>query len=114
MIDPEETEVMEIAENIHKIRREKKLDDVDIYMPAWKLKFETALVVDALHLFYDALYDLVTDERKHIKQHPILCHRNDNWNEGYTLTNIMKTVRIRNFIGYTLFQCFCCLRHQHY
>lgn len=51
------------------------------------LNLETALLIDAVHMYYQALKDLNNVEVKSID-----CSTSDYWEHGHSLINIIKTV----------------------
>lgn len=98
MVNPEKEAVITIAGNIQKKKRNaNSLEDL-ADTGAWKLKFESALIVDAVKLFYETIHSLTADadnnqmQQMYINPMPIHCKSNDNWADGYTIINSMKTV----------------------
>lgn len=92
MIDPERGDVIKAAGNIQKKKRNAdSLEDLAV-MAAWKMKLESALIVDAVNLFYETVYSLTEDQKMSVNAQPIDCKSNDNWADGYTIINLMKTV----------------------
>nr|CAH7747485.1 unnamed protein product [Callosobruchus chinensis] len=104
IIDPEDTEVMQLAESIYKFRktRDATIED-EVLFPSWKMRYETALIADAVQLFYETLYDLTIDKKKSITATPLSCHEDSSWNEGYTITNSMKTKTVKGLTGLVKF-----------
>ncbi|CAH1961053.1 unnamed protein product [Acanthoscelides obtectus] len=100
IIDPEDTEVMQLAESIYKFRKSREVNTEDeVLFPSWKMRYETALIADAVQLFYETLYDLTIDKKKSITATPLSCHEDSSWNEGYTITNSMKTKSVKGLTG---------------
>lgn len=96
MLNPELTEVMEIADNLQRLRKETS-SNVPILLQAWRTKLETALIFDAVELFYDTLYNLTVGKKKVIAAVPVECAGDSTWNEGYSIINLMKSVGIIHF-----------------
>lgn len=63
---------------------------VSPYLEAWKIKTETVLLVDAVLLFHDAIDDLTRTTK--IESKPLSCKTKDNWKNGDSIINFMKTV----------------------
>jgi hypothetical protein len=53
---------------------------------------KTALIIDAVELFYEAALDLTLRERFVIRSYPLLCNATNNWDSGHTIVNYMKGV----------------------
>ncbi|XP_072375700.1 glutamate receptor ionotropic, kainate 3-like, partial [Diabrotica undecimpunctata] len=98
MLDPDSKEVTQITENIQKMSA-LPFSGIPILLQAWKTKLETALIIDAVQLFYETIYDLTKNKKKVIRGVSLSCSNNQsNWNEGYTITNLMKSVGIICFL----------------
>lgn len=99
MINPETEEVINTTGRIQKKKRNADpLEDLAV-IGAWKLRLESALIVDAVKLFYETVYSLTEDQKMSIKATPIHCKSNDNWADGYTIINLMKTVKLSLLIA---------------
>lgn len=72
------------------------------HLYAWKIKLETILLIDSVHIFLEALKDLWLT--KSIEGKELYCNVKDSWEHGYSLINSMKTVRIKNKFSTTRFQ----------
>ncbi|XP_034252804.1 glutamate receptor ionotropic, kainate 2-like isoform X2 [Thrips palmi] len=94
LVDPEKPEVQQAVKDWiqGEARHGRKLD-----MDAAKVKTETALMYDAVHLFAKALHDLDSSQRIDIK--PLSCNSDDTWPHGYSLINYMKIVEMRGLTG---------------
>ncbi|CAG9818345.1 unnamed protein product [Phaedon cochleariae] len=79
MIDPDLTEVKRISMAVR--------DSSDSH----KLRVETALLIDAVQLFYETIYDLTIDRKMIIQARPINCKSTDNWKYGDSIINLMKS-----------------------
>lgn len=91
MVDPDENYVIELAGLLERDRaQEGKTREESEYIAAWKLKVETALMVDAVTLFASALSELEMAKQFNIR--PLYCNTTDNWEHGYSVINFMKTV----------------------
>ncbi|CAH1961061.1 unnamed protein product [Acanthoscelides obtectus] len=91
---------MQLAESIYKFRKSREVNTEDeVLFPSWKMRYETALIADAVQLFYETLYDLTIDKKKSITATPLSCHEDSSWNEGYTITNSMKTKSVKGLTG---------------
>ncbi|CAG9827078.1 unnamed protein product [Diabrotica balteata] len=97
MLDPDSKEVTQITENIQKMSA-LPFSGIPILLQAWKTKLETALIIDAVQLFYETIYDLTKNKKKVIRGVSLSCSNQSNWNEGYTITNLMKSVGIICFL----------------
>lgn len=60
----------------------------------WTLLTQTALIVDAVALFYQALIELTLAKSEHnvIEAKPLFCESESNWKNGHTIVNYMKRV----------------------
>ncbi|XP_052126881.1 glutamate receptor ionotropic, kainate 2 isoform X1 [Frankliniella occidentalis] len=94
LVDPDKPEVQHAVREWAQgeARHGRKLD-----MDAAKVKTETALMYDAVHLFAKALHDLDSSQRIDIK--PLSCNSDDTWPHGYSLINYMKIVEMRGLTG---------------
>ncbi|XP_050502337.1 glutamate receptor ionotropic, kainate 2-like isoform X3 [Diabrotica virgifera virgifera] len=95
MLNPDSKEVTQITENIQKMSA-LPFSGFPILLQAWKTKLDTALIIDAVQLFYETIYELTKDKKKIIRGVSLSCSNQSNWNEGYTITNLMKS---RTFEG---------------
>ncbi|KAJ8944593.1 hypothetical protein NQ318_006007 [Aromia moschata] len=87
-------------EFVQKVSRELYADDDSVFpeLVAWYLSSETALLIDAVHMFSTALND-----RKKQSSVPIVnnnnilqCNGSDSWEHGYSVINLLRTMLIEN------------------
>uniref|UniRef100_A0A6P7GKP7 Glutamate receptor ionotropic, kainate 3-like isoform X3 n=1 Tax=Diabrotica virgifera virgifera TaxID=50390 RepID=A0A6P7GKP7_DIAVI len=90
MLNPDSKEVTQITENIQKMSA-LPFSGFPILLQAWKTKLDTALIIDAVQLFHETIYELTKDKKKIIRGVSLSCSNQSNWNEGYTITNLMKS-----------------------
>uniref|UniRef100_A0A6P7GIM5 Glutamate receptor ionotropic, kainate 3-like isoform X2 n=1 Tax=Diabrotica virgifera virgifera TaxID=50390 RepID=A0A6P7GIM5_DIAVI len=93
MLNPDSKEVTQITENIQKMSA-LPFSGFPILLQAWKTKLDTALIIDAVQLFHETIYELTKDKKKIIRGVSLSCSNQSNWNEGYTITNLMKSVAL--------------------
>ncbi|KAG5874608.1 hypothetical protein JTB14_018818 [Gonioctena quinquepunctata] len=67
------------------------------------MKVETALLMDAVTLFYESLYDLTIDEKKTVKPVSLPCGSGNSWTDGYTIINWMKSKTTQGITGLVKF-----------
>lgn len=65
--------------------------------PAFSLTVESALLIDAVHLFYETLIDLSLSDQPILNETPLFCNSSESWDRGHTIINYMKTVRELEF-----------------
>lgn len=75
----------------------------------WSLKVETALLIDAVHMFSTVLNDIRKQSSLPIinNNNILQCNDTDSWEQGYSVVNLLKTVSnlaIKNVRS----NCFCC------
>ena len=85
MVNPEDEFVVGVAEKIYG----KSYNGMP---PGWRLRLKTALIVDAVDLFYETVLDLTVSEQVVIKGYPLKCNGTTNWRSGHTIVNYMKGV----------------------
>lgn len=100
LVDPLNSFVIEVAEAILHKRNEMKLpvDSFDPFVSAWQLQVKTALLIDAVLLFSQAL-----DNIGHFDAMPLFCNSSDNWIHGETAFNYMKTETKTGLTGFIQF-----------
>ncbi|XP_074039147.1 glutamate receptor ionotropic, kainate 2 isoform X2 [Leptinotarsa decemlineata] len=91
MVDPEQTDVKQIALIVQP------------HGDGHKVRVETALIIDAVTLFYETLYDLTIDQKKILKALPLNCKSTNSWNDGYTIINLMKSKSTQGITGLVQF-----------
>lgn len=67
------------------------------HLAVWKLKTETALIIDAVHLLHETLKELHVSPKLDVG--PLYCNNSDSWEKGSSIINYMKAV---NSIMYLL------------
>ncbi|CAG9865359.1 unnamed protein product [Phyllotreta striolata] len=97
MLDPEQIEIMEMAESLQK--QNAPGSDLPVLLESWKTKLETVLLFDAVELFHETLRNLTVDGKKKIRSRRIDCDGPTAWNDGYSIINLMKSTRIRGLTG---------------
>lgn len=58
----------------------------------FSLKLDSALLIDSIHLLYEALLDLSLSSHLKLNGKQLLCNSSNSWQHGYTIINYMKTV----------------------
>lgn len=58
----------------------------------FSLTVESALLMDAVHLFYETLTDLSLSDQQILNETPLFCNSSESWGRGHTIINYMKTV----------------------
>lgn len=82
-MNPENPQVKNVHRELQRATDEK----------SWNLRVDSALIIDAVHLFYDALMDLSLSSRLNLNAKTLMCGYSASWEHGYTIINYMKTVR---------------------
>ncbi|XP_018563905.1 glutamate receptor ionotropic, kainate 2-like [Anoplophora glabripennis] len=82
-------------ELIQKISQELFADDENAIpeIVAWNLKTETALIIDAVHMFSTVLSDVKKQSSMPIinNNNILQCNDTSSWEQGYTIVNLLKT-----------------------
>ncbi|KAJ8910751.1 hypothetical protein NQ315_017208 [Exocentrus adspersus] len=92
VMDPESKTVVDTVKRVH--RSFKLIED-----KAWKLDLESALIVDAVQLFYETIFQFTEDQKSSIRTKPIDCKSYDSWTGGYTIINSLKTNSVGGLTG---------------
>lgn len=100
LVNPLNPLVIEVAEAILQKRTLMKLhvESFDPFVNAWQLQIKTALMVDAVMLFSQALHNI-----GQFNAMPLLCNSSDNWIHGETAFNFMKTENRNGLTGFIQF-----------
>ncbi|KAJ3628095.1 hypothetical protein MTP99_015421 [Tenebrio molitor] len=89
IVNPDSAYVEEIAQKIYG----------EEVQTGWNLRVKTALIIDAVELFYEAALDLTLRERFVIRSYPLLCNATNNWDSGHTIVNYMKGKTVTGLTG---------------
>lgn len=93
IVNPELSKTISIAEKIQQVkhRDSQSFEDFGV-IAAWKLRLKTALIIDAVTLFYEIVHELLSSKVVMLSTQPVYCNNSDNWHNGYTIINYMKRV----------------------
>ncbi|KAJ8939711.1 hypothetical protein NQ318_009811 [Aromia moschata] len=88
MIDPDTIEVRKVAAELQRKKTNSDGFENDGSIAAWRLKLETALIVDSIRLFAETIYELIDNEE--IKAKPLNFTSKDSWKSILGLTGMVK------------------------
>ncbi|KAF2898798.1 hypothetical protein ILUMI_07378 [Ignelater luminosus] len=100
LINPENTNInlIDIAERLQKLRIKNGFErEAFEYLAVWKLKTQTALIIDAVHLLHETLKELRVSPKLDLG--PLYCNNTDSWEKGSSIINYMKAKTLKGITG---------------
>nr|WJJ63364.1 glutamate receptor ionotropic 6 [Pachyrhinus yasumatsui] len=95
LINPKSPYVQEVSKKLFTDTDEQD----ELIQVAAKLETETALLIDAVHMFSVTLTNLEAHEPIDLKAVPLDCYQPRSWEYGYSLVNLLKTSSFRGLTG---------------
>ncbi|XP_017778458.1 PREDICTED: glutamate receptor ionotropic, kainate 2-like isoform X2 [Nicrophorus vespilloides] len=102
LMNPEHRNMIELAEKLQRMKMKMGLNLTYFdHFAAWKLTTKTALLVDAVSLFFETIRDFKLTKPFDVRN--LGCDSTNNWEHGYSITNLLKTKSLDGLTGIVKF-----------